>query len=127
MSFGPISDRVGRVPVLVLGFLLSMGAIACGSQGRGDHIGPLFGALVLLGLADAANQTQITAILPVLAGDPKLVGAAFGCTIPSCNNNTSLFLPPFIPPSPPLIPPQSQGAHSLAPSVRQQCTASRAR
>lgn len=75
--FGRVSDRTGRVPVLVMGVFFGMVGIAVASFGNAQRIWPRVLGMILLGLCDACNQTQITAILPIL--QPRRTGPAYGC------------------------------------------------
>ena len=69
--FGKLSDVTGRIPICVIGYLLTMCGLAMASFG-GLYI---LGGMILIGAGDAANQTQVAVIITKL--QPEHVTAAF--------------------------------------------------
>lgn len=78
LTFGKLSDRIGRKPVLFLGYLIESCALALSGFAKSDRIWACYLTMFLFGASDSILQVVVNSVLPVL--QPKKTQAAFGCT-----------------------------------------------
>lgn len=78
ITFGKLSDRIGRKPVLFLAYIIESGALALSGFATEDRVWACYASLVLFGLSDSIMNVVVNSVLPTL--QPKKTQAAFGCT-----------------------------------------------
>lgn len=77
LTFGKVSDRIGRKPVLFLGYLVESGALAVAGFARPEKTWACYLTMILFGFSDSILNVVVNAVLPVL--QPQRTQAAFGC------------------------------------------------
>lgn len=78
ITFGKLSDRIGRKPVLFLAYVVESCALALSGFATSDRVWACYISLVLFGFSDSMMNVVVNSVLPTL--QPKKTQAAFGCT-----------------------------------------------